>query len=148
MIVKPWKILVGCEYSGIVRRALAARGHDVWSVDLLPSLDGSNRHIIGDVRDYLDEGWDFLAVFHPPCTRLCNSGVRWLHEPPGQLGRGARNALAVRRPFEPAIHIEQPSRTVFGAANIELAGSGAQIPAGDSPVRAVPSGHKNHPCNK
>ena len=86
MIVKPWNILVGCEYSGIVRRALAARGHDVWSVDLLPSLDGSNRHIIGDVRDYLDEGWDFLAVFHPPCTRLCNSGVRWLHEPPGQLG--------------------------------------------------------------
>ncbi len=79
------KILIGCEFSGIVRRAFAALGHDVWSCDLLPSDDGSNRHIVGDVRDYLDEGWDMLAVFHPPCTRLCNSGVRWLKEaPPGK----------------------------------------------------------------
>ena len=82
------KILVGCEQSGIVRRAFAALGHDVWSVDLLPSEDMSNRHIIGDVRDYLDDGWDLLAVFHPPCTRLCNSGVRWLHEPPKRLTAG------------------------------------------------------------
>ncbi len=76
------RVLIGCETSGVVRRAFAARGHDVWSVDLLPSEDRSNRHIIGDVRDYLDEGWDLLAVMHPPCTRLCNSGVRWLHVPP------------------------------------------------------------------
>lgn len=78
----PMRILVGSETSGVVRRAFAARGHDVWSVDLLPSDDGSNRHIIGDVRDYLGEGWDLLAVMHPPCTRLCNSGVRWLKVPP------------------------------------------------------------------
>lgn len=76
------RVLIGCETSGRVRRAFAARGHDVWSVDLLPSEDGSNRHIIGDVRNYLGDGWDLLAVFHPPCTRLCNSGVRWLHTPP------------------------------------------------------------------
>lgn len=76
------RILIGCETSGVVRRAFAARGHDVWSVDLLPAEDGSNRHIIGDVRDYLGEGWDLLAVMHPPCTRLCNSGVRWLSVPP------------------------------------------------------------------
>ena len=75
------RILIGCETSGVVRRAMAARGHDVWSVDLLPSEDGSNRHIVGDVRDYLNDGWD-LAVMHPPCTRLCNSGVRWLSVPP------------------------------------------------------------------
>lgn len=75
-------MLVGCECSGIVRRAFAALGHDVWSVDLKPAEDGSNRHIIGDVRDYLQEGWDLLAVMHPPCTRLCNSGVRWLSVPP------------------------------------------------------------------
>ncbi|SDG09552.1 hypothetical protein, partial [Rhodobacter capsulatus] len=74
--------LIGCETSGVMRRAFAARGHDMWSVDLLPTEDGSNRHIRGDLRDYLDEGWDFLAVCHPPCTRLCNSGVRWLHVPP------------------------------------------------------------------
>lgn len=76
------RVLIGCETSGTVRRTIAARGHDVWSVDLLPADDGSNRHIVGDVRDYLNDGWDFLAVFHPPCTRLCNSGVRWLSTPP------------------------------------------------------------------
>lgn len=76
------RVLIGCETSGVMRRAFTALGHDAWSVDLLPSEDGSNRHIIGDVRDYLDHGWDLLAVMHPPCTRLCNSGVRWLHVPP------------------------------------------------------------------
>lgn len=76
------RILIGCETSGVVRRAFAARGHDVWSVDLLPAEDHSNRHIIGDVRDHLRDGWDLLAVMHPPCTRLCNSGVRWLSVPP------------------------------------------------------------------
>lgn len=76
------RVLIGCETSGRMRRAFAARGHDVWSVDLEPAEDGSNRHIIGDVRDHLHEGWDLLAVMHPPCTRLCNSGVRWLHQPP------------------------------------------------------------------
>jgi hypothetical protein len=76
------RVLVGCETSGVVRRAFAALGHDVWSVDLLPAEDGSNRHIVGDVRDHLADGWDLLAVLHPPCTRLCNSGVRWLSVPP------------------------------------------------------------------
>lgn len=78
----PKRILVACETSGIVRRAFSARGHDVWSCDVLPSEDGSNRHIVGDARDLLNEGWDFLMVAHPPCTRLCNSGVRWLSTPP------------------------------------------------------------------
>lgn len=75
------RVLIGCERSGIVRRAFAARGHDVWSVDLAPSDDRSSRHIVGDIRDYLNDGWD-LMVAHPPCTRLTNSGVRWLHVPP------------------------------------------------------------------
>lgn len=76
------KVLIGCETSGVMRRAFDALGHDVWSCDLLPADDGSNRHIRGDVRDLLNDGWDLLAVMHPPCTRLCNSGVRWLNEPP------------------------------------------------------------------
>jgi hypothetical protein len=75
-------VLIGCETSGVVRRAFARRGHDAWSCDLLPAEDGSNQHIVGDVRDLLEDGWDLLACFHPPCTRLCNSGVRWLHRPP------------------------------------------------------------------
>ncbi|MDE0922511.1 hypothetical protein [Aurantimonas coralicida] len=76
------KVLVACEFSGIVRNAFLDRGHDAWSCDLLPSDDGSNRHITGDARDLLDDGWDLLMVAHPPCTRLCNSGVRWLTAPP------------------------------------------------------------------
>lgn len=75
------RVLIGCETSGVMRRAFAARGHEVWSCDLLPAEDGSNRHIVGDVRDIMDDGWD-MAVMHPPCTRLCNSGVRWMHTPP------------------------------------------------------------------
>jgi hypothetical protein len=76
------RVLIACEFSGVVRRAFEARGHDAWSCDLLPAEDGSNRHIRDDVRRHLDAGWDLLMVAHPPCTRLCNSGVRWLHKPP------------------------------------------------------------------
>ena len=75
------RVLVACEFSGTVRRAFAMRGHDAWSCDLLPSEDRSNKHIQGDARELLNDGWDLL-VAHPPCTRLCNSGVRWLHVPP------------------------------------------------------------------
>ncbi len=80
------KVLIGCEQSGVVRDAFNALGHDAWSCDLLPAATPSNRHIIGDVREVMmwDE-WDILAVMHPPCTRLCNSGVRWLSRaPPGR----------------------------------------------------------------
>lgn len=76
------RVLIACEFSGVVRRAFAALGHDAWSCDLLPAEDRSNKHIVGDARDILNDGWDLLAVFHPPCTRLCNSGVRWLQKPP------------------------------------------------------------------
>lgn len=78
-VIADMKILVACEFSGVVRRAFAARGHDVWSCDLLPAEDRSNRHIIGDVRAIVHDGWDMM-IAHPPCTRLCNSGVAWLHK--------------------------------------------------------------------
>lgn len=79
---KEAKVLVACEFSGIVRDAFLDRGHDAWSCDLLPSESPSNRHLQRDVREILDWGWDCLIVAHPPCTRLCNSGVRWLSSPP------------------------------------------------------------------
>ncbi len=87
------RVLVGCETSAIARRAFAARGHDVWSCDIEPAEDGSNRHIRCDIRDILDDGWDLLAVMHPPCTRLCRSGRRWMSGPgkwtlPKQLPQG------------------------------------------------------------
>lgn len=73
------RVLIACERSGVVRRAFLARGHDAWSCDIEPADDGSNRHITGDVRDHLADGWDLLAVMHPPCTVLCNSGAKWLY---------------------------------------------------------------------
>lgn len=76
------RVLIGCEFSGTVRREFAKLGHDAWSCDLLPAEDRSNRHIVGDIRNHLSDGWDLLMVAHPPCTRLCNSGVRWLSVPP------------------------------------------------------------------
>ena len=72
------KILVGCEYSGIVRDAFAMRGHDAWSCDILDTESEGN-HIKGNVLEYLDLNWD-LAIFHPPCTHLSVSGARWFTE--------------------------------------------------------------------
>jgi hypothetical protein len=73
------RVLIACEYSGRTRQAFRALGHDAWSCDLLPSEDDSPYHIHGDVLPLLRQPWD-LVIAHPPCTRLCNSGVRWLHE--------------------------------------------------------------------
>lgn len=78
------RVLVGCEFSGVVRDAFAGFGHDAWSCDLLET-ERPGQHIVGSVLDHLDEGWD-LAVFHPPCTYMANSGVRWLY----YTGEGGR----------------------------------------------------------
>lgn len=71
------KVLVACEFSGVVRRAFRARGHEAWSCDILPA-DDEGEHLQGDVREYLDQGWD-LMIAHPPCTYLANSGVAHLY---------------------------------------------------------------------
>ena len=71
------KVLVACEYSGRVREAFRAQGHDAWSCDLLPADDDSPYHYEGDVLDIIDDGWD-LMIAHPPCTYFTNSGVSWL----------------------------------------------------------------------
>jgi hypothetical protein len=73
--VKPFRVLVACEFSGIVRDAFRALGHDAMSCDLLPT-DVPGPHYQGDVRDLLGNGWDLLVAF-PPCTYLCSSGMHW-----------------------------------------------------------------------
>ena len=84
------RVLVACEFSGIVREAFRSRGHDAWSCDVLPAEDNSLHHLQRDVREVLagwlpdygfDTEWD-LMIAHPPCTRLTNAGVRWLNTPP------------------------------------------------------------------
>ncbi len=68
------KVLVACEYSGRVRDAFIADGHDAMSCDLLPT-EHPGPHYQGDVRDVLGQGWD-LMIAHPPCTHLAVSGAR------------------------------------------------------------------------
>lgn len=82
------RVLIACEFSGRVREAFKARGHDAWSCDLLPT-EIPGQHIIGDVLEILNLGyggpysesinWD-LGIFHPPCTRLAVSGARWFSQ--------------------------------------------------------------------
>lgn len=72
------KVLIACEYSGSVRDAFLANGHDAMSCDLLPT-DSPGPHYQGDVRDIIGDGWD-LMIAHPPCTHLAVSGARWFKE--------------------------------------------------------------------
>ena len=73
------KVLVACEYSGVVREAFAKRGHDAWSCDLLPTDQPSDKHIQGDVLEVINRGWD-LIIAHPPCTHLSLSGAKYWAE--------------------------------------------------------------------
>lgn len=77
------RVLIACEFSGVVRDAFRKRGYDAWSCDVLPS-ERKGPHYVGPIEMLLCPGhrpWD-LMIAHPPCTRLANSGVRWLWEPP------------------------------------------------------------------
>jgi len=69
------RVLVACEFSGVVRDAFRAQGHDAWSCDLLPT-ETPGPHIRDDARVHLRDGWD-LMIAHPPCTHLAVSGARW-----------------------------------------------------------------------
>jgi hypothetical protein len=72
---KPMRVLIACEYSGTVRDAFRAAGHDAVSCDLLPT-DSPGPHYQGDVFDIIRDGWDMM-IAHPPCTYLCSSGLHW-----------------------------------------------------------------------
>lgn len=76
------KVLIACEFSGIVRDAFAKRGHDAWSCDLLPS-ERPGQHIIADFRSVIQDSWDFVG-YHYECRVMANSGVRWLDTIPGR----------------------------------------------------------------
>ena len=85
------KVLIACEYSGTVRDAFRARGHDAVSCDLLPT-DKPGPHYQGDVSDIINDGWD-LMIAHPPCTYLCSSGLHWNKKRPE---RAAKTEEALR----------------------------------------------------
>ena len=72
------KILIACEFSGIIREAFRKRGHNVWSCDLLPT-EKTGQHIQDNVLKHLNDGWDMM-IAHPPCTHLAVSGARWFKD--------------------------------------------------------------------
>lgn len=109
------RVLIGCEFSGIVRDAFIRQGHQAVSCDFRPT-ERPGPHIQADVITVLNDGWD-MAVFHPTCTRLTNSGVRWLSVPPNgrtlvsmwkELFEGADFYKALRNAPIPKIAIENP----------------------------------------
>lgn len=104
------RVLVACEFSGTVREAFAAQGHEAWSCDLLPTEIASKRHYQGSVLDILDNGWD-LMIAHPPCTYLSNSGVHWLHRQEGRWALMKKGALFFKKLLNapiPKICVENP----------------------------------------
>jgi hypothetical protein len=113
------KVLVACEYSGTVRDAFIAQGHQAMSCDIIPT-DVPGQHYQGDVRNVLDGGWD-LMIAHPPCTYLSNAGARFLY-PKGRLNKarlklgreGREFFMALWNADIPMIAIENPTpSTVF-----------------------------------
>jgi len=135
------KVLIGCECSGTVRDAFTALGFDAWSCDLKPDERGSNRHMVADVREVLAAPaiwgrFDLLAVFHPPCTRLCNSGVRWLKVPPPgrtladmwqELREGAQLFSDCLNSYPELVAVENPVMHKHAKALIDFNGAKPQF---------------------
>ena len=97
------KVLIACEYSGVVRDAFTRRGHDATSCDLLPT-ESEGKHYQGDVFDILHQDWQ-LAIMHPPCTHLAISGARYFKEKIKD-GRQQRAIQFVERLFNESKHIK------------------------------------------
>lgn len=102
------RVLVACEFSGTVRDAFAARGHEAWSCDLLPSETPGNHHQ-GDVLELINGGghWDMM-IAHPPCTHLAVSGARWWPGKEAEQRDAIAFVRALRHVHIPRIAIENP----------------------------------------
>lgn len=123
------RVLIACEFSGVVRRAFRALGHEAWSCDLLPAEDGSPYHFACDITEHMAGGWFGvqwdLLIAHPPCTFLANSGAKHLYKG-GKLANGPdparwnalnRAAMFFRALLDapiPRVAVENP--IMFGAA--------------------------------
>lgn len=102
----PLRVLVACEFSGRVRDAFLARGHDAMSCDLLPT-EVPGPHYQGDVRDVLQDGWDLL-VAHPPCTHLAVSGARHFHRKKAEQAEALDFVRLLLAAPVPRIALENP----------------------------------------
>ena len=102
------KVLIACEFSGIVREAFTKKGHDATSCDLLPT-DILGNHYQGDVFDIINDGWD-LMIAHPPCTHLAVSGAAWFKQKiaDGRQQQGIDFFMKLAYANIPKICIENP----------------------------------------
>jgi site-specific DNA-cytosine methylase len=100
------KVLVACEYSGAVRDAFRAGGHDAVSCDLLPS-ETPGPHYEGDVRDIINANWD-LMIAHPPCTHLAVSGARWFKDKQQEQAEALEFVRLLLAAEIPRIALENP----------------------------------------
>jgi hypothetical protein len=102
------RVLVACEFSGVVREAFRSRGHDAVSVDLLAAEDRSVNHVVGDAIKLAYRGvWD-LGIFFPPCTHLAVSGARWFRNKRREQAEAIEFFLACWNAEIPRIAIENP----------------------------------------
>lgn len=103
------RVLVACEFSGVVREAFRKRGHNAWSCDILPAEDGSKYHHQWDILELLSTGkrWD-LMIAHPPCTHLAVSGARWFKDKQKEQAEALDFVRALMDAPIPRICIENP----------------------------------------
>jgi len=101
------RVLIACEFSGVVREAFRARGHDARSCDLLSPEDGSYWHFRGDVTALLGHDWD-LMVAHPPCTHLAVSGARWFKDKQPEQAEALKFVQTLLDAPIPRIALENP----------------------------------------
>ena len=102
------RVLIACEFSGIVRRAFERLGHNAWSCDLLPAEDGSPYHHKADVLQLLSGSqWD-LMIAHPPCTYLAVSGARWFKDKQKEQEEALEFVRKLMFSSAPMIAIENP----------------------------------------
>ena len=107
------KVLAACEFSGVVRDAFLARGHNAWSCDLLPT-ERPGPHIQGDALKVLDDGWDLMVAF-PPCTHLARSGARWWPDRLAEQVEALRFASMLMLASVPHIAVENPPGRIGSA---------------------------------
>jgi hypothetical protein len=100
------RVLIGCEFSGVVRDAFAGMGHDAWSCDLLPS-ETEGQHYQCDVREVLEQQWD-LFIAHPPCTHTSVSGARWFKDKRDEQAHGLGFVMQLAAAPVARIALEQP----------------------------------------
>jgi hypothetical protein len=151
------RVLVACEFSGVVRDAFLSRGHDAVSCDLLPS-ERPGPHIVGDVRDLFADDWDLL-IAHPPCTFLAPSGAKHLYlgcrrengaagDRWANLGHAAAFFIDMLASADPADRGGEPDHARARAATLRHSSAVADDPAvairpsrdqGDLPVAEEPA---------